>query len=104
MGCPSLLLVSGFNLPLAADFPYLLQVRGGGSDDFASLREIDADEEVDPRILCAKVLEEGGEFRIADFIEVQQLLLIQAYLRRPVLDQRIGLGIRIEIVPEYLDH
>jgi hypothetical protein len=97
-----LLLVFRLVLALATDFPDLLQEKSGGGDDLASLGEIEADEEVKTRVFFAEHFEERSQLCTAQLVKVHQLLAVQAHSRRPVLDEHVGLGIRVEVIAELL--
>lgn len=83
--------------------PYLLQLECDTRNDFTGLSQIDANEEVQSGPLSAKFLIERSKQWTGDFIEVHELLAIEAYLRRPIFDKRVRLGIWIEVIPELLD-
>lgn len=61
---------------------------------------IEADHEIQFDILAAEALRQCGQGGIAELIEVHELLLIQPHLGRPVLDERIGFGIGVEVVAQ----
>lgn len=71
----------------SAYLPYLLQLECDTRDDLAGLSQIDADEKVQSGPFSAELLIEGCKLWTGDFIEVHELLAIEAYLRRPVFDE-----------------
>lgn len=64
----------------SAHFTYFLQLEGNTWDDFAGLGKIDADEEVQSGPFPAELLVECYELWTSDFIEVHELLSVEAYL------------------------
>lgn len=88
---------------LFADLSYSLQIGRAGGDEAIGLSEVEAEKEVNSCVLPAEGLEERCEFRVADFIEVDELLFIKAHSGRPILDERVGFGLRIEVIAQQLD-
>lgn len=99
MTSPSLFLVIRFR-SLLADLSYSLQVGRAGGDDAIGLSEIQAEKEVNPGVLPAEAFEEGCKFRVADLVEMNQLLLIESNFRRPVFYERVGLCFWIEVITQ----
>jgi hypothetical protein len=56
----SLLLLILRLLSLAADLPDFLEERVGRRNDLARLREVDADQKVEPNAILTEILEEEG--------------------------------------------
>jgi hypothetical protein len=99
----TLLYISRLTFTLSTDFSHLLKQQSNTGNDLTGLCEIDAKQEIQSRPFFTEFLEERGELRTAEFIEMHQLLAIEAHLRWPVLNERIGLCIRVEIVTELFD-
>lgn len=88
---------------LFANLSYSLQIGSAGGDESIGLSEIEAEKEVNSGVLPAEGLKERCEFRVADFIKVDELLLIKAHSGRPVLNKRVGFGLRIEVITQQFD-
>lgn len=103
MAQTTLLHISRLAFTLSTDFSHLLKQQSNTGNDLTGLCEIDAKQEIQSRPFFTEFLKERGELRTAEFIEMHQLLTVEAHLRWPVLYEGIGLRIGVEIVAELFD-